>query len=240
MVATAIKPYGVLAEAAEDDDAVCLLANAQTPATSSLRSQPSKKSKSKSKSETETETAIAVGDALDVVVLDVDRREGVVDVGARAGLLSGLRKDGEKDDKKNKILRSSPALGAEVAATLELVKPEYVVVSLPEHGNAIGYCATRAFNAGFGFGVNESRRDDDGETIAPFGGKKVGDSLRVKVVANAASKSPGGRLLLRADAEALGDSTDSNNGGFGSAGGSALTTHPVGASFEASVREVAQ
>ena len=207
MVATAIKPYGVLAEAAEDDDAVCLLAHAQTPATSSrLRSQPSKKSKSKSKSE--TETAIAVGDALDVVVLDVDRREGVVDVGARAGLLSGLRKDGEKDYKKNKILRSSPALGAEVAATLELVKPEYVVVSLPEHGNAIGYCATRAFNAGFGFGVNESRRDDDGETIAPFGGKKVGDSLRVKVVANAASKSPGGRLLLRADAEALGDSTD--------------------------------
>jgi rRNA biogenesis protein RRP5 len=49
VVATAIKPYGVLAEAAEDDDAVCLLANAQTPATSSLRSQPSKKSKSKSK-----------------------------------------------------------------------------------------------------------------------------------------------------------------------------------------------
>ena len=243
VVATAIKPYGVLAEAAEDDDAVCLLANAQTPATSSLRSQPSKKSKSKSKTGTETENAIAVGDALDVVVLDVDRREGVVDVGARAGLLSGLRKDGEKDDKKNKKKKtssSSPALGAEVAATLELVKPEYVVVSLPEHGNAIGYCATRAFNAGFGFGVNESRRDEDGETIAPFGGKKVGDSLRVTVVANAASKSPGGRLLLRADAEALGDSTDSNNGGFGSAGGSALAAHPVGASFEASVREVAQ
>jgi rRNA biogenesis protein RRP5 len=101
--ATAIKPYGVLAEAAEDDDAVCLLANAQTPATSSLRSQPSKKSKSKSKSE--TETAIAVGDALDVVVLDVDRREGVVDVGARAGLLEGLLDGCSKDDKKKKKKR---------------------------------------------------------------------------------------------------------------------------------------
>ena len=45
-----------------------------------------------------------------------------------------MRKDGEKDDKKNKKKKtssSSPALGAEVAATLELVKPEYVVVSLP-------------------------------------------------------------------------------------------------------------
>ena len=56
-------------------------------------------------------------------------------------------------------------------ATLELVKPEYAVVSLPEFGNAVAYCATRAFNAGFGPGVEETRKDaETGELAAPFGG----------------------------------------------------------------------
>ena len=208
VVASATKPYGVLAEAAEDDDAVCLLANAQMPT-----NEGSKKSK-----------PVKEGDALDVVVLDVDRREGVVDVSARRGLLSG----GKGPAAKRRRTPSSPSLGAEVAATIELVKPEYVVVSLPDFGDAIAYCATRSFNAGFGPGVDETRRGEDGEPAAPLGGKTVGERFAARVVAT----SPGGRLLLCADAASLGDASASVRDG------DTTLCHAVGASFEAVVREV--
>ena len=215
VTATAIKPYGVLAETAEDDDAVCLLANAQTPRGGNPKpAEPG-----------ETwETEIEEGDALDVVVLDVDRREGVVDVSARRGLLSG----GKGPAAKRRRTPSSPSLGAEVAATIELVKPEYVVVSLPDFGDAIAYCATRSFNAGFGPGVDETRRGEDGEPAAPLGGKTVGERFAARVVAT----SPGGRLLLCADAASLGDASASVRDG------DTTLCHAVGASFEAVVREV--
>ena len=233
VVASATKPYGVLAEAAEDDDAVCLLANAQMPT-----NEGSKKPK-----------PVKEGDALDVVVLDVDRREGVVDVGARSGLLASVA----KKKKKKKKTEEGPALGAEVAAVIELVKPEYVVASLPEFGGTIAFCATRAFNAGFGPGVDEARRGETGEPTAPFGGMRVGETFAARVVgvdendddendddANVFG-SPGlARVLLCADSASLGDSTFSGVG-VGGADGDALGvrgTHAVGASFEASVREV--
>ena len=233
VVASATKPYGVLAEAAEDDDAVCLLANAQMPT-----NEGSKKPK-----------PVKEGDALDVVVLDVDRREGVVDVGARSGLLASVA----KKKKKKKKTEEGPALGAEVSAVIELVKPEYVVASLPEFGGTIAFCATRAFNAGFGPGVDEARRGETGEPTAPFGGMRVGETFAARVVgvdkndddendddANVFG-SPGlTRVLLCADSASLGDSTFSGVG-VGGADGDALGvrgTHAVGASFEASVREV--
>ena len=232
VVASATKPYGVLAEAAEDDDAVCLLANAQMPT-----NEGSKKPR-----------PVKEGDALDVVVLDVDRREGVVDVGARSGLLASVAKK-----KKKKKTEEGPALGAEVAAVIELVKPEYVVASLPEFGGTIAFCATRAFNAGFGPGVDEARRGETGEPTAPFGGMRVGETFAARVVgvdkndddendddANVFG-SPGlARVLLCADSASLGDSTFSG-AGVGGTDGDALGvrgTHAVGASFEASVREV--
>ena len=237
VVASATKPYGVLAEAAENDDAVCLLANAQMPTNEKA---PGK---------------IQEGDALDVVVLDVDRREGVVDVGARSGLLASVASVAKKKKKKKE---EGPALGAEVAATIELVKPEYVVASLPEFGGVIAFCATRAFNAGFGPGVDESRVSENGEPTAPFGGMRVGETFAARVVGVDHKNdendenddddadvfgSPGlARVLLCADSASLGDSTFSSGVGVGgNALGDALGvrgTHAVGASFEAAVREV--
>ena len=236
VVASATKPYGVLAEAAEDDDAVCLLANAQMPTNEKAGSKKPK--------------PVQEGDALDVVVLDVDRREGVVDVGARSGLLASVAKmKKKKKKKKDAETEEGPALGAEVAAVIELVKPEYVVASLPEFGGTIAFCATRAFNAGFGPGVDESRRGETGEPTAPFGGMCVGETFAARVVgvdenddddANVFG-SPGlARVLLCADSASLGDSTFSGVG-VGGADGDALGvrgTHAVGASFEAAVREV--
>ena len=136
---------------------------------------------------------------------------------------------------------------------IELVKPEYVVASLPEFGGTIAFCATRAFNAGFGPGVDEARRGETGEPTAPFGGMRVGETFAARVVgvdendddendddANVFG-SPGlARVLLCADSASLGDSTFSGVG-VGGADGDALGvrgTHAVGASFEASVREV--
>ena len=159
----------------------------------------------------------------------------------------------KKKKKKKKKTEEGPALGAEVAAVIELVKPERVVASLPEFGGTIAFCATRAFNAGFGPGVDEARRGETGEPTAPFGGMRVGETFAARVVgvdendddendddANVFG-SPGlARVLLCADSASLGDSTFSGVG-VGGADGDALGvrgTHAVGASFEASVREV--
>ena len=145
------------------------------------------------------------GTVLRGVVLDVSRREGVVDVAARPGLNPAEPPRRTKSKKKSttaaKSDASALAVGAEVEAIVELVKPEYAVVTLPEHGDAVGYAPTRSLNDRFA--------DDDWSKNRLV----VDGTTRVALVvaANAASGSPGGRLILaRKDAGAEGGTGGSN------------------------------
>ena len=127
------------------------------------------------------------GTVLRGVVLDVSRREGVVDVAARPGLHPAEPPRRTKSKKKSttaaKSDASALAVGAEVEAIVELVKPEYAVVTLPEHGDAVGYAPTRSLNDRFA--------DDDWSKNRLV----VDGTTRVALVAaNAGSGSPGGRL----------------------------------------------
>ena len=202
---SAVKEYGALADSSLDENAVCLLANDQLPDSKKLKP----------------------GKTVECVVLDIDRREGVVDCGARPELMnSGINNEkpakratrGKKSETKKDT--DDLKIGTSVTAVIELIKPQYVVVSLPQHGGAIGYCASRACNSGFGNGVESS------ETVCALG--KVGTELTLTVASTST------RLLLLADNTLLGDTEGDGTRGGGGGGGSA---HPVGAVLEATVRE---
>ena len=166
------------------------------------------------------EDAPEEGTVLRGVVLDVSRREGVVDVAARPGLLAEEPKKKTKTKKKSSSAASASALavGAEVDAIVELVKPEYAVVTLPEYGDAVGYASTRALNRRF--------PDDDDAPFIVDGTNRVA----LVVAANEASGSPGGRLILaRKDAGA--------DGGVGGAGGASAAAASAGERLEGVIRE---
>ena len=93
------------------------------------------------------------------VVLDVSRAEGVADIAARKGLVA-LREASASATaartKRSKKASSSRALvasedpplrpGSEVDAIVELLKPEYAIVSLPDHGGRVAFVARRLLN----------------------------------------------------------------------------------------------
>lgn len=72
---------------------------------------------------------LAAGQALQAVVLDVDPGAGVVDLSCRL---------------KPPTTRSTPPSGTSVDAKVELVKDEYAVVSLAQHG--VGYVTWTGIN----------------------------------------------------------------------------------------------
>ena len=115
--------------------------------------------------------APAAGASVRGVVLDVNRREGVVDVGLRAELLPA----------KGSSKAKAPKRGAALTAVVELVKPDYLVCSLPKHGAAVAYLQLGSFNA----------RPDAAADAA----YTVGQSLSA-MVAETPSDATGGRMLL--------------------------------------------
>jgi rRNA biogenesis protein RRP5 len=147
-----VKPYGTVLDIAGDEAAVGFVLPAQASGASG--------------------GAPAAGAPVRGVVLDVNRREGVVDVGLRAELLPAK---GSK--------AKAPKPGASVTAVVELVKPDYLVCSLPKHGAAVAYLQLGSFNA----------RPDAAADAA----YSVGQSLSA-VVAEAPSDATGGRMLLLA------------------------------------------
>ena len=161
------------------------------------------------------------------VVLDVSRAEGVADIAARKGLVA-LREASASATaartKRSKKASSSRALvasedpplrpGSEVDAIVELLKPEYAIVSLPDHGGRVAFVARRLLNdpsLGASAEAFASLESDprlgacDGETRVPL------------VVA--AEPGPGGRAMLcapkraskTADSETEGDRANGTN-----------------------------
>jgi rRNA biogenesis protein RRP5 len=113
-----VKDYGTLLDVDDDDDVVGFVVTAQAA----------------------TIGAPATGAAVRGRVLDVNRKDGIVDIGVRPPLLAAAAAAAKK---KTKL----PKVGAAVTGEVELVKGEYVVVSLPAHGGAIGFLQVHQYNA---------------------------------------------------------------------------------------------
>ena len=113
------KEYGVLMDMPIDPNVVGLVTPHQLPEDSKLKS----------------------GDEVKCYILDVSRREGVVDMGMRAGL-DGFKRNKTSSTKSLKKLK----VGDEIAADIELVKAEYAVCSLPEHNGLVGYAPIHHMN----------------------------------------------------------------------------------------------
>ena len=167
----------------------------------------------------------AEGEKITGRVLDVSRREGVVDIGARPSLTGAkVGKKGAKalttvELKKRKAAQAGAhklEIGSKVTAEVELVKPEYAVLSLPDHGGAIAYASVNLLNRRFNEDEVETERFAVGRKVTAF------------VAGNAASGSPGDRLLLTVPAA-------KSNKGAGSGEASAVG---AGLAMEGVVKEV--
>lgn len=115
-------PFGAVLDLDGDDDAVGLVLTAHLQAVG----MP------------------GVGARVRGVVLDVNRAEGIVDLGLRPELLASSDRAAKTKSKKKSAAAPALALGAVVEAEVELVKGEYLVVSLPAHARRIAFVQTRA------------------------------------------------------------------------------------------------
>ncbi|KAG1654779.1 hypothetical protein FOA52_007439 [Chlamydomonas sp. UWO 241] len=138
-------------------------------------------------------------------VLDVSKREGIVDLSATAEHQAAAKGKGAK---AAAAAMAKLKVGDMVEAVVELIKElggpgtgGYAVVSLPGHGNALGFAATTAFN----------QASPDSVSWRP----QLGQRLPLVTVAALPSTSTGGRLLLAAPL------TAAKGGGGGGGGGGA-------------------
>eukprot|EP00850_Spirogloea_muscicola_P013563 SM000092S24531 [mRNA] locus=s92:547777:562774:- [translate_table: standard] len=127
---------------------------------------------------------VDIGQKVQGVILDISKVDGVVDISMRAELVSAAGRHVKKAGKKRKMVRSARqaniAVNEKLEAVVELVKDDYLVLTLPEHNNAVGFAATRDYN--------QAVLDPHQALVA-----KVGCLPQ---------KATGGRLLLLLDADA--------------------------------------
>ena len=146
------KDYGVLVDIPFDSNVVGLVTPHQLPDDANVES----------------------GAEVSGYVLDVSRREGVVDVGMRSGL-DAFKRNKTSSAKSLKKLK----VGDRVDADVELIKAEYVALSLPDHHGLIGFAPVNHFNLSY---------EDPSERFQP--------TQRVKAVVAQLPAGDGGRLLL--------------------------------------------
>ena len=146
------KDYGVLVDVPIDSNVVGLVTPHQVSDDAKLKS----------------------GDDVKGYILDISRREGVVDIGLREGL-DAFKRNKTAASKYLKKLK----IGDEVAADVELVKAEYAALTLPDHGGLVGFAPVHHFNM---------RYEDPSQRFAPM--------QRVKAVVVQLPKDEGERLLL--------------------------------------------
>eukprot|EP00850_Spirogloea_muscicola_P003615 SM000014S00403 [mRNA] locus=s14:1118681:1131628:- [translate_table: standard] len=127
---------------------------------------------------------VDIGQKVQGVILDISKVDGVVDISMRPEFVSAAGRHVKKAGKKRKVVRStrqaSIAVNDKLEVVVELVKDDYLVLTLPEHNNAVGFAATRDYN--------QAVLDPHQALVA-----KVGSLPQ---------KATGGRLLLLLDADA--------------------------------------
>ncbi|BBM98348.1 rRNA biogenesis protein RRP5 [Marchantia polymorpha subsp. ruderalis] len=127
---------------------------------------------------------VEVGTKVRARILDVAKVDGIVDLTIRTELFSS--DDSASIKKSNSKKRKSSynvAPKQTVTAVVEVVKTEYLVLSLPDHGNLIGFASVHDYNV---------RLQDPHKDFRP--GQRL--TARIQHLPN---ESTGGRLLLLLD-----------------------------------------
>jgi len=125
----------------------------------------------------------SAGDVAQGRVLDVSREKGIVDLSLKPAHLSA---GGNKaTGKKRKAGSRLPGVGEKVSGLIELVKEDYVVVSLTEHDHALCYVASRH--------PNETGRDvhsvfKHGQKVALTTRGHIGDRMLGQIHENEKTK----------------------------------------------------
>ncbi|KAJ7975951.1 rRNA biogenesis protein rrp5 [Quillaja saponaria] len=88
------------------------------------------------------------GSTIQAVVLDVDRAERLVDLSLRPEFVNGSKEGSsvtQKKKRKNSALKDLEVFQS-VNATVEIVRENYLVLSIPEYNYAIGYASVYDYN----------------------------------------------------------------------------------------------
>ncbi|CAG8560739.1 2094_t:CDS:10 [Cetraspora pellucida] len=86
-------------------------------------------------------------DILDGVVLDLDMKGKQADLAVRSELVDQFKlQNSQPISNKYKKLRKIAKEGTTVDAVIELVKEDYIIVSLPEQWNTIAFAAAKSYN----------------------------------------------------------------------------------------------
>ncbi|XP_042480100.1 rRNA biogenesis protein RRP5 isoform X1 [Macadamia integrifolia] len=95
-------------------------------------------------------TSAEIGSVVRAVVLDISLAERLVDLSLKPELVHRSKEDVSNCQTPKKKRKREPSMDLEVhktvKATVEMVKENYLVLSLPEHNNAIGYASLTDYN----------------------------------------------------------------------------------------------
>ncbi|CAN6476370.1 unnamed protein product [Victoria cruziana] len=124
---------------------------------------------------------VEIGSSVQAVVIDISKVDSIVDLSLKPSLIQGCQKKASERSHSKKRPRGTGkdvALGHTVNAVVELIKDSYLVLSLPEHGHAIGYALLSDYNT------------------QKLSWKKYVEGARVVATIGALPCPPSGRLLL--------------------------------------------
>ncbi|CAM8882388.1 unnamed protein product [Rhodiola kirilowii] len=92
---------------------------------------------------------VTKGSQVQAAVLDIAKAESLVDLSLKPEFIDKVNTDaltGKKEKKRKRGTQMDPQLHQTVNAVVEIVKDNYLVMSLPEYGNAIGYASVTDYN----------------------------------------------------------------------------------------------
>lgn len=127
-------------------------------------------------------SSVKVGSSVKGLVVDFS--EGVVNLSLKPELVDSVSKDGKKK-KRHRAAVLDLELNEEVTAVVEIVKDSYVVLSVPEYNNAIGFAPLVDYNS----------------QLLPHHHYDNGQRITV-VVGSIPNSDPSGRLILLPKASA--------------------------------------
>ncbi|KAH0904854.1 hypothetical protein HID58_044357 [Brassica napus] len=94
-------------------------------------------------------TSLENGSVVQAVVLDISRAERLVDLSLRPELINSSAKEVSNSQSKKKRKRGISKeleIHQRVSAVVEIVKEQYLILSIPEHNYSIGYAAVSDYN----------------------------------------------------------------------------------------------
>ncbi|XP_023641258.1 rRNA biogenesis protein RRP5 isoform X2 [Capsella rubella] len=89
------------------------------------------------------------GSVVNALVLDLSRAERLVDLSLRPELINNLTKEvsnSQSKKKRKRVISKELEVHQRVNAVIEIVKEQYLVLSIPEHGYTIGYASVSDYN----------------------------------------------------------------------------------------------